>query len=70
VLNNPQKCAQLCIELAGVIDWGEAFVKTCYFLDRNGPLAVDCYEAVERIQAGLHTEHIPECKSYFPTVVW
>ena len=46
VLNNSQKCASLRIELAGIVDWGEPFVKACYFLEGDGPLAVDCYEAI------------------------
>ena len=63
VLSNPQKYAHLCIELASIVDWGEPFVKACYFLEGDGPLAVDCYEAVERIQAGLRTEHIPNVRA-------
>lgn len=63
VLNNSQKCASLRIELAGIVDWGEPFVKACYFLEGDGPLAVDCYEAIERIQAGLRTEHIPNVRA-------
>ena len=58
VLNDVHKCASLHIELAGVVDWGEPFVKACYYLEGDGPLAVECYEAIERIQAGLHTKHI------------
>ena len=63
VLRNPQKCAYLHIELAAVVDWGEPFVKACYFLEGDGPLAVDCYEAVDRILAGLRTEHIPNVRA-------
>lgn len=63
MLNNPHKCVQLCIKLAGIVDWGEPFVKACYFLEGDGPLAVDCYKTVERIQAGLHTEHIPNVRA-------
>ena len=37
VLRNPQKCAYLHIELAAVVDWGEPFVKACYFLEGDGP---------------------------------
>ena len=41
---------------------GRPFVKACYFLEGDDPLAVDCYKTVERIQAGLHTEHIPNVR--------
>ena len=61
VLSNSQKNACLRVELAAVVDWGEPlnFVKACYFLEEDGPLATECYEAIERIRSGLHTEHIP-----------
>ena len=32
-------------------------------LEGDGPLAVDCYEAVDRILAGLRTEHIPNVRA-------
>ena len=57
---NPQKCAHLHLELAAVVDWGEPFVKACYFLEGDGPLAVDCYKAV---LAGLRTDHIPNVRA-------
>ena len=63
VLNDLQKCASLQIGLAGVVDWGEPYAKACYFLEGDGPLAVDCYEAIKRIQAGLRTEHIPNIRA-------
>ena len=46
-----------------MVDWGEQFVKACYFLEGDGPLAIDCYEAVERIRNGLRTECIPNVKA-------
>ena len=63
VLNDMQKCASLndiqkCARAYWCYGLGEPFVKACYFLEGDGPLAVNCYEAIERIQAGLHTEHI------------
>lgn len=60
MLNNTQKSACLRIELAATVDWGEPFVKACYYLEGDGPLAGDCYEA---IQAGLHTEFIPNARA-------
>ena len=63
MLNNSQKSACLRIELAATVDWGEPFVKACYYLEGDGPLAVDCYEATERILAGLRTEYIPNVRA-------
>ena len=33
------------------------------FLEGDGSFAVDCYEAIERIQAGLRTEHTPNVRA-------
>lgn len=59
VEQSTEVCTHHCIELASVVDWGEPFVKACYFLEGDGSLAVNCYKAVERIQARLRTEDIP-----------
>ena len=39
--------ANLQIELAAIIDYGEPFVKATYKLEGDGPLAFECYETVE-----------------------
>ena len=39
-----QKKANLQLEVALTIDWGEPFVKPCYFLEGDAPLALECYE--------------------------
>lgn len=62
-MNDQQRCAYLCIELAATVDWGEPFVKACYSLEGDGPLAVNCYEAVDRILTGLHAEYIPNVRA-------
>ena len=59
ILQNPQKKAFLQIEIAAVVDWGEPFVKACYFLEGDGPLAVDAYEAMERVASAIRTANIP-----------
>ena len=38
------KQALLWIEIAGMVDWGEPFVKATHFLEGDGPLALECYE--------------------------
>lgn len=58
VLNCPQMSACLRRELADIVDWGELFVKACYFVEGDGPLAVDCYEAIDRILAGLRIPNV------------
>ena len=37
---------------------GGPFVKACYFLEGDGPVAVYCYKAVNEILAGLCTKYI------------
>ena len=32
-------------------------MKACYFVEGDGPLAVDCYEAIEKVTAAIHTAH-------------
>ena len=55
VLNNLQKYAGVHIELVGVVDWREPFVKACCFLEGDGPLAVDCYETIEKLDCASQT---------------
>ena len=59
ILSDPQKVALLQIELAATIDLGEPFVKACYFLEGDGPLALYCYEAIETIRASIQAGHMP-----------
>ena len=51
-----QKQALLQLEIAATVDWGEPFVKACYFLEGDGPLTVDCYE---KVSASIRSAHIP-----------
>ena len=39
---DPQKKAQLQLEMAITIYLGEPFVKACYSLEGDGPLALEC----------------------------
>ena len=56
---DPQKTALLNIELASIIDWGEAFVKATYNLEGDGPLAFTCYEIVQTIVASIQVANTP-----------
>ena len=49
----------LKIELASVIDWGEAFVKGTYSLEGDGPLAFTAYEKVQSIVTSIRIENSP-----------
>lgn len=50
------------MELAAVIDAGEPFVKASYTLEGDNPLALNCYEIVSDLFAGIHVQHYP-CSS-------
>ena len=56
---DPQKAALLKIELASIIDWGEAFVKATYNLEGDGPLAFTCYEIVQTVAAFIQVANTP-----------
>ena len=58
-----QKQALLQLEIAATVDWGEPFVKACYFLEENGALALECYEATEKVLAGVRTAHTPNVRA-------
>lgn len=60
---NPTTLSELQVEIAAVVDWGEVFVKTCYYLEGDGPLALDCYEKMQTILNFIHTEHVPNVRA-------
>ena len=45
------------IELAVTIDTGEPFVKACYTLEGDGPLALSCYEVLSTVRASIQVKH-------------
>ena len=59
IFQDPQKAALLKIELASIIDWGEAFVKATYNLEGDGPLAFTCYEIVQTVVASIQVANTP-----------
>ena len=58
-----QTKSKLQIEIAATVDWGEPFVKACYDLEGDGPLAFECYERVDRVLASIATENIPNVRA-------
>ena len=61
--SNLQKQALLQLQIAATVDWGEPFVKACYFLEGDGPLALECYEAIEKVSAAIRTAHTPNVQA-------
>ena len=62
-LQIPQTSSKLQVEIAATVDWGEPFVKACYDLEGDGPLALQCYERVDRVLASIVTENIPNVRA-------
>ena len=62
ILNNPVKELQLKLELAVVIDAGEAFVKATYKLEGDGPLALSAYEEIGNLYTVIAAPHFPNTK--------
>ena len=58
-----QKLQSFKIELAAVIDWGEAFVKATYNLENDGPLAFTCYETIQEVITSIQVGNIPNVKA-------
>ena len=54
---DPQKKAQLEVELAAVIDWGRPFVTATYSLEGDGPLVLECYEKIKTVRIAIRTAH-------------
>jgi hypothetical protein len=51
--------SKLLLELAVTIDAEEIFVKSCYKLEGDGPLALECYEVICSINAAIQVCHLP-----------
>ena len=56
---DPQKRAQLEVELAAILDWGKPFVTATYALEGDGPLVLEAYEKIEIVRATICAGHIP-----------
>ena len=58
-----QKKANLQLEVALTVDWGEPFVKACYFLEGDDPLALECYETITKVSAAIQVGHTPNVQA-------
>ena len=59
----------LMIELAVTVDAGEPFVKACYTLEGDGPLALSCYEVVSNVSASIQVKHWPNTHALYRCVI-
>ena len=66
--HNLQSKSKLEVEMAATVDWGEPFVKACYHLEGDGPLALDCFEMIDQVKASVATENIPNVRAVAPKV--
>lgn len=58
IFQDTQRSALLKVELATVVDYGEAFVKGTYILEGNGPLVFTCYDEVQAVVDAIHIGNI------------
>ena len=66
MLHNPSTKSFIQVELAAVVDVGEAFVKTTYTLEGDGPLVLKCFEVL--IAAGIQVRHYPNVQAIIQTL--
>ena len=59
LLHNPTTKSFIQVELAAVVDAGEAFVKATYNLGGDGPLVHKCFEVLSTLTAGIQVGHYP-----------
>ena len=63
ILQNLTTKAFLQVELAAVVDAGEAFVKATYNLEGDGPLVLTCFEVLSTLTAGIQVGHYPNVQA-------
>ena len=63
MLQDPTVKAYLQVELAAVVDAGEASVKTTYNLEGDGPLALTCFEILNTLTASIQVDHYPNVQA-------
>ena len=59
LLCDPQKNTKLQLELASIIDCGEAFVKATYSLEGDGALVFSCFDVLSSLQLRIQNAHFP-----------
>lgn len=69
ILNDPQSCFVLKVELAVACDFGERFVKATYELEGDGPLALKCFEVISVLKASIHTDYYPNVQAIVASTV-
>ena len=59
LLQNPTTKSFIQVELAAVVDAGEAFCESHYNLEGDGPLVLKCFDVLSTLTAGVHVGHYP-----------
>ena len=59
ILDDPLKSALLRLELAVTIDAGRPFVQATYRLEGDGPLALVCFEELDKLLQAIRVAHYP-----------
>ena len=59
ILDDPLKSALLQLELAVTIDAGCPFVQATYRLEGDGPLALVCFEELDKLLQAIRVAHYP-----------
>ena len=60
--------AHIQVELAAVVDAGEAFVKATYTLEGDGPLAFHCFEILHTLTVGMQVAHYSNVQAIVQTL--
>ena len=68
MLHNPSTKSFIQVELAAVVDAGEAFVKATYTLEGDGPLVLKCFEVLSTLAAGIQEGHYPNVQAIIETL--
>ena len=68
ILSSSKKSSLLQVELASLIDAGEAFVKATYKLEGDGAVVFECYDILAELHAGISTAYIPTLNSLCATL--
>ena len=59
ILDDPLKSACFQLELAVTIDAGRPFVQATYRLEGDGPLALVCFEELDKLLQAIRVAHYP-----------
>ena len=59
ILDDPQSCQDLLLELAALVDAGVHFVNATYYLEGDGPLIFTCYERLSAVTRAVAVGNYP-----------